>query len=59
MASALAFSSSGPVVKPLLEEGWSLGAALLIRMGIAGLLLSPALIVAIVRERGFLRRHGR
>jgi len=58
VASALAFSSSGPVVKPLLDEGWSLGAALLIRMGISGLLLSPALIVAIVRERSFLRRHG-
>ncbi len=58
MASALAFSSSGPVVKPLLDEGWSLGAALLIRMGVSGLLLSPALIVAIVRERAFLRRHG-
>ena len=58
VASALAFSSSGPVVKPLLDEGWSLGAALLIRMGIAGLLLSPALIVAIVREHSFLRRHG-
>src|SRR6478735_6679513 len=55
---ALAVSSSGPVVKPLLDEGWSLGAALLIRMGISGLLLSPALIVAIVRERSFLRRHG-
>src|SRR6478735_10860014 len=58
VASALAFSSSGPVVKPLLDEGWSLGAALLIRMGISGLLLSPALIIAIVRERAFLRRHG-
>ena len=58
VASALAFSSSGPVVKPLLDEGWSLGAALLIRMGISGLLLSPALVVAILRERAFLRRHG-
>ena len=58
VASALAFSSSGPVVKPLLDEGWSLGAALLIRMGVSGLLLSPALIFAIVRERAFLRRHG-
>ena len=37
VASALAFSSSGPFVKPLLEAGWSLGAALLVRMGVAGL----------------------
>ena len=27
VASALAFSSSGPFIKPLLESGWSLGAA--------------------------------
>ena len=57
--SALAFSSSGPVVKPLLEAGWSLGAALLVRMGLAALLLAPALILAFRRERRFLRRHGR
>ncbi len=59
VASALAFSSSGPLVKPLLEAGWSLSAALLIRMGLAGLVLSPALVRAMIRERGFLRRHWR
>ncbi|MBW9093915.1 DMT family transporter [Microbacterium jejuense] len=59
VASALAFSSSGPFVKPLLEAGWSLGAALLVRMGVAGLILSPALVRAMVRQRGFLRRHYR
>lgn len=59
VASALAFSSSGPFVKPLLEAGWSLGAALLVRMGVAGLILSPALVRAIYRQRGFLRRHWR
>ncbi len=58
VASALAFSSSGPFVKPLLDGGWSLGAVLLVRMGLAALLLSPALILAIRRQRGFLRRHG-
>src|SRR6478752_5506055 len=57
VASALAFSSSGPLVKPLLEAGWSLGAALLVRMGVAGLILSPALFRAMRRQRGFLRRH--
>src|SRR6188472_1236435 len=59
VASALAFSSSGPFVKPLLEAGWSLGAALVVRMGVAGLILSPALFHAIRRQRGFLRRHWR
>lgn len=56
--SALAFSSSGPLVKPLLEGGWSLGAALFVRIGTAALVLSPFLIRAIVRERRFIRRHG-
>jgi len=58
VASALAFSSSGPVVKPLLEAGWSVGAALVVRMGLAGLILTPALVRALRRERGFVRRHG-
>ncbi|MET0860223.1 MAG: DMT family transporter [Microbacterium sp.] len=57
VASALAFSSSGPFVKPLLEAGWSLGAALLVRMGVAGLLLSPAFFLALRRQPGFVRRH--
>ncbi|WP_322409214.1 DMT family transporter [Microbacterium invictum] len=57
LASALAFSSSGPFMKPLLEAGWSLGAALLVRMGLAALVLSPALVRAIRRQPGFLRRH--
>ena len=58
VASALAFSSSGPFVKPLLDGGWSLGAVLVVRMGLAALLLSPALIRAVRRQPGFLRRHG-
>lgn len=58
VVSALAFSSSGPLVKPLLEQGWSLSAALLVRMGLAGMILSPLLVRAVMRERSFLRRHG-
>jgi drug/metabolite transporter (DMT)-like permease len=58
LASALAFASSGAVMKPLLEAGWSLGAALLVRMTGAALVLSPWLVRAIVREPAFLRRHG-
>lgn len=57
VGSALAFSSSGPFVKPLLEAGWSVGAALIVRIGIAGIILSPALVLAIRRQRGFLRQH--
>lgn len=58
VASALAFSASGPFLKPLLEAGWSLGAVLLVRMGVAGLVLSPALVRALRRDRSFVRRHG-
>lgn len=57
LASALAFSSSGPVVKPLIEAGWTLGAALLVRMSLAALILSPALVRAVRRRPGLLRRH--
>jgi len=59
VASALAFSSSGPFIKPLLEGGWSLGAALVVRMGVAGLILSPALFLAMKRQPSFLRTHWR
>jgi len=59
VVSALAFSASGPLVKPLLAAGWSLGAALLVRMGVSALLLAPALVLAIRRERSFLRMHWR
>jgi drug/metabolite transporter (DMT)-like permease len=57
VVSALAFSSSGPFIKPLLEAGWSVGAALIVRIGLAGLILSPALFLAMRRQQGFLRRH--
>lgn len=58
VASALAFSSSAPLVKPLLESGWSLGAALLVRIGTAALVLAPFLVRAMMRERDLVRRHG-
>ncbi|MDT3331538.1 MULTISPECIES: EamA family transporter [Microbacterium] len=57
VVSALTFSVSGPIAKPLLEGGWSLAAVLAIRMGVAGLVLSPALIRTLVRRRDFLRVH--
>jgi drug/metabolite transporter (DMT)-like permease len=58
VVSAFAFATSGPLVKPLLEAGWSVSSALMVRMGLSGLILSPLLIRAIVRERSFVRRHG-
>lgn len=57
LISAVAFASSGAVMKPLLEAGWSLGAALAVRMSGAALVLAYPFLRAVVRERGFLRRH--
>ena len=59
VASALTFSSSGPFIKPLLEAGWSLSSVLTVRMGVAGVLLAPALILAMKRQRRFIPRHAR
>ena len=57
VGSALAFSSSGPLIKPLLEAGWSISSALVVRMGLAGLVLLPALIRAVNRDRRFFLHH--
>ncbi|GIG38379.1 EamA family transporter [Cellulomonas phragmiteti] len=44
LIAALAFATSGPVVKPLLAAGWSPGAAIVVRLAIGALLLAgPAL----------------
>ena len=45
LASGLAFGAGGAVVKPLLEAGWSPGAAVFLRVSVAALLLVvPGLI---------------
>ena len=68
LLAALGFSTSGPVVKPLLEAGWSPGGAMLVRLGIGSvLLLVPALRAAPPRALNLspsscpaskLARHG-
>ncbi|MBO3096018.1 EamA family transporter [Cellulomonas dongxiuzhuiae] len=40
LVAALAFATSGPVVKPLLAAGWSPGAAIVVRLTIGALLLA-------------------
>lgn len=59
VASALTFAISGPLVKPLLNAGWSVGAALMLRIGLSALVLSPVLIRAVRADPGLLRRHAR
>ncbi|MCC2315296.1 EamA family transporter [Cellulomonas xiejunii] len=40
LVAALAFATSGPVVKPLLAAGWSPGAAIVVRLAIGAVLLA-------------------
>ncbi|WP_307807135.1 DMT family transporter [Naasia sp. SYSU D00057] len=44
--ASLAFGTSGALVKPLMEAGWSPAAAVTVRAGIAGLLLVPFALAA-------------
>ena len=46
LLASLAFATSGALIKPLLESGWSPAAAVTVRAGIAGLALLPFAIVA-------------
>ncbi|GAB3032998.1 EamA family transporter [Parafrigoribacterium mesophilum] len=57
VASAAAFGTSGPFVKPLLEAGWSPASAVAVRAGFGGVvLLIPALIALAGRFRMLLSR---
>jgi drug/metabolite transporter (DMT)-like permease len=57
VASAAAFGTSGPFVKPLLEAGWSPASAVAVRAGFGGLvLLIPALVALAGRFRMLLSR---
>jgi drug/metabolite transporter (DMT)-like permease len=52
LVSALTFGSSGPMAKALIETGWTAGAAVLVRLGGAAVVLTVAAAVAL---RGRLR----
>lgn len=47
LVAALAFATSGPVVKPLLEAGWSPGAATVVRLWLGALLLAGPAVGAL------------
>src|SRR5690606_8682056 len=59
LASALAFGASGPFVKPLLEAGWTPGAAVFARALCSALVLAPVAAVALRGSRGLLRAEWR
>lgn len=57
--SAIAFAASGPFIKPLLLSGWSSAAAVMVRVGVGGLLLAPLALVALRGRFGVLARSWR
>lgn len=54
--SAAAFGSSGPMGRALIDAGWTSGAAVLVRLGGAAVLLA---VLALVLQRGQLRPSWR
>lgn len=52
VAAAIAFSTSGILLKPLLDAGWSPAAAVAVRVALGGLVLAPGALIAL---RGSLR----
>ncbi len=50
--SAAAFALSGPLAKPLLDAGWSAGAAVLVRIGGAAVVLLIPVLMISMRTRG-------
>lgn len=59
LVAALAFATSGPVVKPLLAAGWSPGAAILVRLTLGTLLLAGPACWALRGRWSALRQEWR
>lgn len=57
VSASIAFAGAGPFVKPLLDAGWSAGGAVLVRLGLAALVLLPVVCFAVRRDPGVLVRH--
>ena len=58
VAAAASFGSSGPFAKALLVEGWSSGAIVLLRVGIAALLLAVPTVIALRGRWGLVRTNA-
>lgn len=59
LVSSALFALSGPLAKPLLESGWSPGAAVLVRIGGSALLLLVPTLVLATRNAPAMRRDWR
>lgn len=57
VGASLAFAGAGPFVKPLLDAGWSAGGAVLVRLGLAAIVLAPIVAIAVRRDPRVLVRH--
>jgi drug/metabolite transporter (DMT)-like permease len=59
LASAMMFALSGPFAKSLMDTGWSPGAAVLVRIGGAALILLIPTLILLRGRWGSLRRSGK
>src|SRR5215218_11510462 len=55
LISALSFGLAGPLARGLLETGWSPGAVVLVRVGVAALVVLPAGVLALRGRWDLLR----
>ena len=58
LTSAIAFGLSGALAAPLLDTGWSAGAVVLVRVGLAALVVAPFGIRALRGQWHLLRRNA-
>ena len=58
LTSAIAFGLSGALAAPLLDAGWSAGAVVLVRVGLAALVVAPFGIRALRGQWHLLRRNA-
>jgi drug/metabolite transporter (DMT)-like permease len=58
LASATSFGMAGPLAKGLIDAGWSAGAVVLVRLGVAAAVVAPIGVVALRGRWGLLRRNA-
>ncbi len=58
IVSAASFGMSGPLARGLLDTGWSAGAAVLVRLGLAAVVVAPFGALSLRGQWGFVRRNA-
>src|SRR3954447_6459850 len=58
VVSAASFGMSGPLARGLLDTGWTPGAVVLVRLGVAALVVAPFAAAALRGRWGLLRRNA-